>query len=244
MFDAIAPTYERVNTLLSAGRDRYWRRRAVQLATVGAADDVLDIACGTGDFSRAFANARPARTIGSDFSENMLALAADRDSPSINWCRADALALPFADSSFSIVSCAFGVRNFSDLAAGLSEAWRVLRSGGRAVILEFTVPSSRWAGGLYLFYFRRILPRLAGWLSRDRTGAYQYLPSSVSSFVDAQGMVETLRRCGFGRVERHPLTMGIVTVYLAWKNDPDSHNRCGRDAQPGRERNGDASRCG
>ena len=217
MFDAIAPTYERVNRLLSAGRDAYWRRRAVELASVQPDDRVLDIACGTGDFARAFLKAGPARVVGSDFASNMLALAISGNGDPIDWCRADALALPFADESFDIVSCAFGVRNFQDLESGLREARRVLSYRGRLIVLEFTVPSSRLAGGLYLYYFRRILPLVASWLSGDRTGAYRYLPSSVSSFVDAEGMTESLRRCGFARVERHPLTIGVVTVYLAWK---------------------------
>lgn len=217
MFDAIAPTYERVNRMLSAGRDGYWRRRAVELALVRRDDRVLDIACGTGDFARAFLKAKSGRVVGSDFSSNMLSLAASATPKGIDWCRADALALPFADESFDIVSCAFGVRNFQSPESGIREAWRVLSGRGRLVILEFTVPTSRVAGALYLYYFRRILPRVASWLSGDRTGAYAYLPSSVSSFVNAEGMTEALRRCGFSRIERHPLTIGIVTVYLAWK---------------------------
>jgi demethylmenaquinone methyltransferase/2-methoxy-6-polyprenyl-1,4-benzoquinol methylase len=217
MFDAIAPTYELVNRVLSAGRDGHWRRRAVALTAIERADRVLDVACGTGDFARAFAKAEPARIVGSDFSEKMLALAVGREDNGIKWCRADALALPFCDESFSVVSCAFGVRNFHSLGQGLREAYRVLRRGGRAVILEFSMPRSRWAGRLYLFYFQRILPRVASWISRDRTGAYRYLPSSVSSFVDGEGMVRELREAGFDRVECRSLTMGIVTVYLAWK---------------------------
>ncbi|MCA9255646.1 MAG: class I SAM-dependent methyltransferase, partial [Phycisphaerales bacterium] len=115
MFDGIAPTYERVNRVLSAGRDAYWRRRAVELSGIQSTDEVLDIACGTGDFARAFAAARPTRVVGADFSAGMLALAANRPAPG-EWCRADALVLPFVDASFDVVSCAFGVRNFQNLA--------------------------------------------------------------------------------------------------------------------------------
>jgi demethylmenaquinone methyltransferase/2-methoxy-6-polyprenyl-1,4-benzoquinol methylase len=218
MFDAIAPTYERVNRTLSAGRDAYWRRRAVELARVGPRDRVLDLACGTGDFARAFALARPARVVGCDFSENMLSLAARRGRHAIHWCRADALALPFTDASFDVVSCAFGVRNFDSLAAGLREAARVLSPGGRIVILEFSRPASRVAGALYLVYLHRVLPRLAAWISGDRSGAYRYLPQSVSSFVDTRGMSEALAAANLARVDATPLTIGIVTVFVAWKH--------------------------
>ncbi|RIK67617.1 MAG: bifunctional demethylmenaquinone methyltransferase/2-methoxy-6-polyprenyl-1,4-benzoquinol methylase UbiE [Planctomycetota bacterium] len=222
MFDEIAPTYERVNRVMSAGRDAYWRRRAVDLARIAPDDRVIDLACGTGDFARAFWAARPARVVGCDFAERMLALAARRPSPAapaktISWCRADALNLPFADGSFTVASCAFGVRNWQDLARGLSEMHRVLRPGGRAVILEFSVPSTPVIGGLYLFYFRRVLPRLATWISGDRTGAYRYLPASVSSFIDESGMASALSSAGFGAVEHHRLTLGVVSVHIARK---------------------------
>lgn len=217
MFDAIAPTYERVNSILSAGRDRYWRRRAVQLAQTAETDHVLDIACGTGDFARAFAQARPQGIVACDFAAGMLALAALRGS-GVDWCRCDALSLPFADEAFTVTSCAFGVRNFQSLRQGLGEMHRVLKPGGRAVILEFTMPRSGPLGRLYLIYFRRVLPRLATLISGDASGAYRYLPQSVASFVDADGMTSTLQDAGFARVEYWTLTIGIVTVFVAWKN--------------------------
>lgn len=231
MFDGIAPTYDRVNRLLSGGRDAYWRRRAVALARIGAKDRVLDVACGTGEFARAFAGALDAiasstgdaggaRVVGCDFSERMLALAPARrggGSITINWCRADALAVPFMDASFTVVSCAFGVRNFESLDASLREAARVLVPGGRAVILEFSLPRSAALAALYRYYFHGVLPRLASWISKDRSGAYRYLPQSVSSFADAPRMKESLAAAGFSRVDVTPLTFGIVTVYVAWK---------------------------
>ncbi len=218
MFDAIAPTYERVNRLLSAGRDAYWRRQAVALAKTRASDRILDVACGTGDFARAFADVRPEITIGCDFSEAMLRLAARRTVPAISWCRADALAMPFPNNTFSLVSCAFGVRNFQNLHTGLVEMNRVLTPAGRAVILEFSMPRSRFLGRLYLLYFRRILPRLATLISRDRSGAYRYLPSSVSSFANEREMTVALRTAGFQRVQHWPLTIGVATVFVAWKS--------------------------
>ncbi len=217
MFDAIAPTYERVNHVLSAGRDAAWRRRAVTLVCVRPGERVLDLACGTGDFARAFGKAGPSLVVGLDFSEKMLALAVGRDDQSIRWCRADALAIPFADESFEIVSCAFGVRNFQALGAGLREAARVLAPGGRVVILEFSLPRSRLWNALYHFYFQRVLPRLAAWISRDQSGAYRYLPRSVSSFPDEHCMKGELRSAGFDRVAATTLTLGVATIYVAWK---------------------------
>jgi demethylmenaquinone methyltransferase/2-methoxy-6-polyprenyl-1,4-benzoquinol methylase len=216
MFDEIAPTYERVNRLLSAGRDAYWRRRAVALANTRPEDRVLDLACGTGDFARAFADARASTVIGCDFSEEMLRLAMQRGL-SIPYCRGDALALPYADRSFTIVSCAFGVRNFQDLAHGLSEMSRVLLPGGRAVILEFSKPRTLVLDKLYGFYFRNILPIAATWLSGDRTGAYRYLPKSVEKFLDTEEMAAMLKTVGFNRVTSHRLTFGVVSVHVAWK---------------------------
>jgi len=243
MFNAIAPRYERVNRILSLGMDARWRRRSVVLAKTNSSDRVLDVACGTGDFARAFALAVPRVVVGCDFAEDMLKLARGKRrqaprgmpfsaSPSasgsepvpfcrgrvLRWCRADALALPFADHSFSLVSCAFGVRNFQDLATGLREFHRVLSPGGRAVILEFSVPRSRLLGRLYQAYFNRILPGLATLLSRDRSGAYYYLPKSVSSFADSAGMTQALQASGFERVECHRQTIGIVTAFIAWKS--------------------------
>lgn len=213
MFDAIAPTYERVNTVASAGRDAYWRRRAVELADVRPDDIVLDVACGTGDFARAFHAGGARRVVGADFAMRMLAMAVGRSRPGMDWCRADALRLPFADRSFSIASCAFGVRNFQDLARGLSEMHRVLRPGGRIVIVEFSMPP-RGLRTLYRLYFERILPRIGTLLSGDRSGAYRYLPRSVATFADEAEMIRTLRRIGFESVRGVRLTLGIAVVYL------------------------------
>lgn len=219
MFDAIAPTYERVNTLGSAGRDRYWRREMVRLADVRPDDVLLDLACGTGDVARAFAagNPRPARIIGVDFSRPMLALAAARPVPGMVLAQGNAQQIPLADASVNIVSCAFGIRNLQDLGAGLREMQRVLRPDGRAVILEFTVPRATIFRQLYLFYVGRILPALAWLLSGDRTGAYRYLHKSVLSFHGREEIVSSLKSAGFADITVHPLTWGIVAIYLARK---------------------------
>ena len=216
MFDGIAPTYERVNRVLSLGLDASWRKKSVRLSNVQPTDDVLDLACGTGDFARAFATASPNSVTGSDFSAGMLAGAIARPS-SIGWCQGDALHLPFPATRFDIVSCAFGVRNFQDLDAGLAEMYRVLRPNGRVCILEFTTPQSAFLGGLYRFYFHHILPRAAAIISGDRSGAYKYLPESVSTFKDERGMENALKAVGFVEVRHVSLTMGVAAVYLGVK---------------------------
>jgi demethylmenaquinone methyltransferase/2-methoxy-6-polyprenyl-1,4-benzoquinol methylase len=219
MFDAIAPTYELINRLASAGRDAVWRREMVRLAGIRPGDTLLDVACGTGDVCRAFAAARPgpAQFVGADFAIRMLGLAQRRSSGAIRWCQADASSLPFADKSFSLVTCAFGIRNFQKLDCGLREMWRVLRPGGRAIILEFSMPSMPVLRGLYRLYFNRVMPIAATVLSRDRSGAYRYLPRSVLCFHDRAGIVSSLRQVGFAEVGVFPLTLGIVAIYRAFK---------------------------
>ncbi len=220
MFDAIAPTYELVNAVASGGRDAAWRREMVRLAEVQPDDVLLDVACGTGDVARAFADAavRPGRIVGVDFSRPMLDLAASRPIAGGAFCQGDGLHLPLADGSVSIVSCAFGIRNFSDLEAGLREMHRVLCPGGRAVILEFSIPTGQPWRAMYLFYFRRVMPLLAGLISRDRTGAYRYLPRSVLSFQGRDAILAILKASGFSQVGVHPLTWGIVAVYVGRKD--------------------------
>lgn len=215
MFNAIAPTYERVNRVFSMGRDAGWRKKAMRLVGVHRADSVLDIACGTGDFTRSLAAAGTGQVVGCDFAHQMLIRAATCKTDRIAWCEGDALRLPFSDGSFSLVGCAFGVRNFQDLDEGLSEMHRVLLPGGRAVILEFTRPTNRIARMLYECYAGRVMPLGASWISGDRTGAYRYLPRSVLSFVNAQEMCARLRQAGFADTTATPLTFGVVTVYVA-----------------------------
>ncbi len=220
MFETIAPTYELVNTLFSLGRDRAWRRRSVVLARVTARDRVLDIACGTGDFARAFRQhpTGPGVVVGCDFAHTMLTLAAVHGAAGIEWVEGDALNLPFASGEFTVAGCAFGVRNFQRLDRGLREMNRVLADGGRAVILEFTRPSNRLWRYLYEFYASSIMPWGATLVSRDRTGAYRYLPRSVVSFPDAGAMCRHLKRAGFATVTATPMTFGVVTIYVATKD--------------------------
>jgi len=220
MFNAIAPRYEFVNSLFSVGRDAVWRRKAVRLACTRPGDDVLDIATGTGDFARAFARGGARRVVGCDFAHEMLTRARQGGAKTnpLRWCEADALNLPFCDESFSITCCAFGVRNFADLSGGLKEMYRVLRPGGRAVVLEFSRPRNGVARHLYEFYSFRFMPVAASWVSGDRSGAYRYLPRSVVSFPDAEQMCTHLREAGFDSTSATPLTLGAVTVCIGYKS--------------------------
>ena len=224
MFDSVAPRYELVNHLFSAGRDAAWRHRAVELAGVAPEDVILDVACGTGDLLRTFSAhaARPRRLVGCDFSHGMLReAAADHRNDWVQWVEADALRLPLAAESFTVAGCAFGVRNFEDLDTGLREMWRVLYRGGRIVILEFSRPRNRLFRALYEFYANRVMPWAATWVSGDRTGAYRYLPRSVVSFISAAQMCVRLERAGFGEVTATRMSLGIVTVYVGTKRAVD-----------------------
>jgi demethylmenaquinone methyltransferase/2-methoxy-6-polyprenyl-1,4-benzoquinol methylase len=225
MFDAIASTYERVNTIGSLGRDAVWRRRAVAAANVGLADVVLDVCCGTGDMLRAFAAARPRpqQIIGVDFAAKMLARGVcDGLGDKVRLIRGDALRLPLADESVDVVSCAFGVRNFQDLQAGLGEMFRVMRPGGRVVILEFALPEGGLLRWTYRLYCERVLPRLATLISRDRSGAYRYLPRSIQTFDRREVLARRLEQAGFSGVTAEGMNLGGVVLYRGEKPGPPS----------------------
>lgn len=227
MFDAIAPTYECVNRVVSLGQDARWRRRAAVAADVSAGDVVLDVCCGTGDMIREFARlpVPPRLIIGVDFAANMLALGRyDGLATRVQLCRGDGLRLPVRDASVDVVSCAFGVRNFQHLEAGLREMRRVLRGGGRAVILEFALPESALVRAGHRFYCSVLLPRLAAIVSRDRSGAYRYLPRSIQTFERRGGMIERLRRIGFDPVTAQPMNLGSVVLYRAVRAADDGQS--------------------
>lgn len=214
MFAAIAPSYDLNNRVHSLGRDQSWRRAAVRVAGVRPGDVVLDAACGTGDLSLAFVRGGARRVLGVDFTFAMLPIAR-RKSPNaaVVYCNGDALRLPAADASVDIVSIAFGIRNVASPAAALAEFARVLRPGGRLVILEFSTPTHpllRWGHRLYC---GRIMPQTATWIARDRTGAYRYLPRSVDTFLDRGELVAAMTEAGFAEVTMKPLTFGIAVVY-------------------------------
>ncbi len=220
MFDAIAPTYRRVNTLATLGRDAAWRRRAVAQAAVRPGDVVLDVCCGTGDMIEAFAHARPAPAllVGVDFAPGMLRSAHVTPSPvRIVMLCADATRLPLADASADVISCAFGVRNFGDLATGLAEMYRVARPGARVVILEFAPPKNRWVRAIYQAYCEYLLPLLAALASHERMNAYRYLARSIRTFEPPEALSQRLQTAGFEQPRITRMNFGGVALYRAVK---------------------------
>jgi demethylmenaquinone methyltransferase/2-methoxy-6-polyprenyl-1,4-benzoquinol methylase len=219
MFDRVAPRYDALNRILSGGRDVGWRRRAIALARLGPQDLALDVGVGTGDlaFGLLDSSEPSAHVVGVDVSPLMLdavrrradARGERRFSPLL----ATADGLPFADGSFDRVVAGFAVRNFGDLERGLGEMRRVLRTGGRAVILELSTPTSPLIGGLYRLYFHELSPRIAALLGGD-AAAYRYLPRSVASFPGAEELAERMRRARFARVRYERLSFGIAAIHV------------------------------
>jgi demethylmenaquinone methyltransferase/2-methoxy-6-polyprenyl-1,4-benzoquinol methylase len=216
MFAAIAPTYDLNNRLHTLWMDQSWRRRAVKLAKLKTTDRVVDVACGTGDLTRAFHRGGAASVVGIDFTFEMLSLAVGKSTGS-RFISADAQALPLPDECCDVVSIAFGIRNVADPMAALREFHRVLRPGGRLIVLEFALPNHPLLRELYNFYFKQVLPRTATWISRDKTGAYKYLPRSVSTFFKPDQMAIMLRSASFSNVSAHPMTFGICYCYRGVK---------------------------
>ena len=201
LFSAIAPTYDRLNHLLSFGLDRrWWRRTAVTFREILADPKalVLDICCGTGDMTGALLQARPVNgepVTGLDFSCAMLRLAERKYAgTNVRWVEGDAMALPFPDETFDLVTSAFGFRNLRNYAAGLAEIRRVLRPGGSLGILECNQPDGL-SGAMYNLYFRRVLPVVGGWISGERA-AYEYLPASVERFPRPRHMLGLMQEAG------------------------------------------------
>ena len=208
MFDRIAPVYDAMNRVMTAGLDQRWRRLTVR-ETVRAGDRVLDACCGTGDLAIE-ARRAGASVVGLDFSEEMLARAR-RKEPAIEWVRGDVLALPFDDASFDAVTVGFGVRNVDDLEAGLRELRRVLRDGGRLAILEITQPRGVLAP-FYRVWFDRIVPALGRVLPGG--DAYTYLPASVRRFPGVDALADLLAATGFDAVRYRTFAGGIVALHI------------------------------
>ena len=212
MFDRIARRYDLVNTVLSGGTDRGWRRRAARATGLAAGGSALDVACGSGKLTAEMNRlAGPkGKVVGLDFSPQMLEVAR-RDQPGIEFLEGDALALPFGDGSFDASTIAFGLRNLADPVRGLREMQRVVKAGGRSVVLEFVRPPHNLVGGAYRLYLRTLLPAIGGALSGQPT-AYRYLSDTVDSYRTPQELRAMAAAAGWSGVRFQPLAMGTVGI--------------------------------
>jgi demethylmenaquinone methyltransferase/2-methoxy-6-polyprenyl-1,4-benzoquinol methylase len=224
MFGEIAGRYDFLNHLLSLNIDRYWRWRTVRKVPADGSAPILDICSGTGDLALAYERAGRGQTriIGADFCHEMLVRAADKSrrrgaDGHVCFVEADALNLPFPDNSFQIVCVAFGLRNVSDTDGGLREMARVCQPGGRVAVLEFSMPRWQPFRAIYGWYFRRVLPRIGQFLARNRSDAYNYLPTSVGEFPEREALVARMEAAGLTDVRYHSLTFGVATLYVGRK---------------------------
>jgi demethylmenaquinone methyltransferase/2-methoxy-6-polyprenyl-1,4-benzoquinol methylase len=209
MFDRIAGVYDVMNSVMTAGLHHRWRERAADLARVGHGSRALDVATGTGDLAIALA-ARGADVVGSDFSEGMLERARGKNSD-VRWEQANALALPYGDDAFDAATVGFGARNFSDLAGGLAEMVRVVRPGGRVVVLEITTPMRPPLSTFFSLWFDRIVPLLGRATGEDQ--AYSYLPSSVKRFPGPAELGAVMARSGLTDVRWILTAGGIIALH-------------------------------
>ncbi|MEO6831622.1 MAG: bifunctional demethylmenaquinone methyltransferase/2-methoxy-6-polyprenyl-1,4-benzoquinol methylase UbiE [Chitinophagaceae bacterium] len=222
MFDGIAGRYDFLNHFLSLGIDKIWRNKAIRELTKAAPTKILDVATGTGDMAICASRKLPeAQITGVDISTLMLEVGKKKINKlalnnQIILEEGDSENLPFETGNFDAVMCAYGVRNFENLEKGLREMNRVLKLGGKLVVLEFSQPKTFPVAQLYKFYFKNILPGLGKIISKH-SQAYTYLPASVAAFPEGKKFVEILEQCGFEAAKANPLTFGITTLYTAVK---------------------------
>jgi demethylmenaquinone methyltransferase/2-methoxy-6-polyprenyl-1,4-benzoquinol methylase len=224
MFGEIAPSYDRMNHLLSLNVDRYWRWWTVRKLAPTPGEPILDVCTGTGDLALAFHRATGGKSeiVAADFCREMLDVGRQKQERArigseLSFVEADALHLPFESDRFAIVSVAFGLRNVADTDRGLAEMTRVCRPGGQVAVLEFSTPRWQPFRGLYLFYFKHILPRIGQLFARNKSAAYEYLPATVCQFPDGEALAERMRGVGLLNVKFWPLTGGIATLYVGRK---------------------------
>ncbi len=220
MFSSIAKSYDVNNRIHSMWQDQVWRRRAVEMAMVTPTDDVVDVACGTGDLAMVFCKAGVGSVLGIDFTQAMLNYAVKKSENAgmpIEYRQGDAMNLYLDDGSADIVSIAFGIRNVQNPQKAFAEFYRILRPGGRLIILEFSVPPNPLLRTLNNFYTKRVMPITASLIARDRSGAYQYLPKSVETFTNPSALAVEVQEVGFKDVEQTSLTFGVCTITKATK---------------------------
>ncbi len=216
MFGSIARRYDLANHLLSCGIDFYWRRRAAEIVAGWRPHRIADLATGTGDLALALQKKLPdAEIVGVDFLPEMLDLAQRKGVRQV--VLADAMNLPFGDASFDCVTIAFGLRNLENWGAALTEMSRALRTSGRLLVLEFSLPTTPILRAIYRFYLHRCLPLLGSFLTGKKT-AYDYLGDSIEEFPSGNAMCQLMQANGFARPTFEPLTGGIVTIYTAQKS--------------------------
>ena len=216
MFGSIARRYDLANHLLSCGIDFYWRRRAAEIVAGWRPHRIADLATGTGDLALALQKKLPdAEIVGVDFLPEMLDLAQRKGVHQV--VLADAMNLPFGDASFDCVTIAFGLRNLENWGAALTEMSRALRTSGRLLVLEFSLPTTPILRAIYRFYLHRCLPLLGSFLTGKKT-AYDYLGDSIEEFPSGNAMCQLMQANGFARPTFEPLTGGIVIIYTAQKS--------------------------
>lgn len=215
MFDRIVPRYDLMNRLMTGGRDRAWRTMAVKAALESSPTRVADIATGTGDLAIALARAGIAKVIALDFSAGMVHAAQTKVAtlPTISLIRGNGMTLPLDDDTIDSLTIGFGLRNMPDYAAAVKEFARVVRPGGRIVILEMTPLKPSIFASAFNWYFRKIVPAVGGWLSGDRA-AYDYLPTSVAAFPDRERLRSLLIEAGCSEVTIKPLGLGAVALHV------------------------------
>lgn len=222
LFDNIAPDYDRLNHILSLNIDKGWRRKAVKnLLDTATPLNILDVACGTGDFTIEIAQKAPqgSKITGIDLSEGMMKIGREKIKAAgvdAQMVQGDCEQLQYPNDTFHRISVGFGVRNFEHLQQGLCQMHRVLKPGGKLVILELSVPSNPIIRWCYKLYFLKILPAIGGWISGDR-GAYEYLPASVLRFPAPDKFAGMLKEAGFTDVGHKALTLGICRMYIGHK---------------------------
>jgi demethylmenaquinone methyltransferase/2-methoxy-6-polyprenyl-1,4-benzoquinol methylase len=223
MFKGIAPRYDFLNRLLSFGVDIRWRKFAASLIEYKKDGKILDAATGTGDMALHIAAVTPASLsiVGMDFCKEMIDIARTKKNNSlyserINLAVAPCEIIPFRDDTFDSVTIAFGIRNLDNRVLGLKEMYRVLRPGGKIVILEFSIPRNRLFGNIYQWYFRSLLPVVGGFFSKF--SAYKYLPESVSEFPSRENFKRILADSGFTDLTHYDKTLGVVTLYTGYKH--------------------------